>query len=290
MKPFNISNAPTRGLSLVELMVALVIGLLISLVISSLYIGVTASNRSRESSARMQESARVAFANLGRSMRHMGFRSVPSVNWTSSPGGNTNAFLSVTETAGSNDIITVRYYGSGTGAFDASGAVVAGTADNTMVDCLGGTHDFGVLIHNTYAIRIGANGRNALFCSTAAAPNVATASDWTEIAPDIAGLQAIYGYQHNVVCPATAAQPLTLPSDVNSYGTYSTVFSTAANSNRVCGVQSVRVALLVVSPNTDTPEANGVTHTLLGESYGSFTDNRIRRVFEMNFGVRNQTP
>lgn len=71
--------APTsqRGLTLVELLVAMTLGLLILLAISSIYIGSRQTFRMQEENARLQESGRYALEVLGRSIRQAGFWNMP---------------------------------------------------------------------------------------------------------------------------------------------------------------------------------------------------------------------
>ncbi len=61
------------GLTLVELMVALVIGLILILAISAAYVGSRQSYRSGEGISRLQESARFAFTFLARDIRQAGY-------------------------------------------------------------------------------------------------------------------------------------------------------------------------------------------------------------------------
>lgn len=64
-----------RGLTLVELMVALVLGLIVSVAIFTLFISTLKSNKTHDSLSRLQESARYALYQLQGDLRMAGFRS-----------------------------------------------------------------------------------------------------------------------------------------------------------------------------------------------------------------------
>lgn len=61
-----------RGLTLIELMIAMVLGLLVTLAVVNLFLTTRAVYRQNENLARMQESARFAFEFLGRDIREAG--------------------------------------------------------------------------------------------------------------------------------------------------------------------------------------------------------------------------
>lgn len=62
-----------KGVTLVELMVAMVIGLLIVLAIGSVYIGNKNTYRTSESVARLQEESRFALMSIRYSLQHAGY-------------------------------------------------------------------------------------------------------------------------------------------------------------------------------------------------------------------------
>jgi type IV pilus assembly protein PilW len=62
-----------HGLTLVELMVAMVIGLILILAVSAVYVGSRQTYRSGEGISRLQESARFAFTFLSRDIRQAGY-------------------------------------------------------------------------------------------------------------------------------------------------------------------------------------------------------------------------
>ncbi len=64
-----------RGFSLVELMVALVLGLLVSVAVFSLFVSTLKSNKTHDNLSRLQESARYALYQMQNDLRMTGFRS-----------------------------------------------------------------------------------------------------------------------------------------------------------------------------------------------------------------------
>lgn len=68
-------HVPRRmhGLSLIELMIALVLGSLVVIAVGNVYLGSTQSFRTQEGMARLQEGARYAFETIGFDLRQAGF-------------------------------------------------------------------------------------------------------------------------------------------------------------------------------------------------------------------------
>jgi type IV pilus assembly protein PilW len=64
------------------------------------------------------------------------------------------------------------------------------------------------------------------------------------------------------------------------------VVDAAGNWNRVI---SARVAILVRSPQANSPDVDGKTYTLLGKTAGPFNDRYERQVFTTTVTLRNQT-
>ncbi|MGH8770865.1 MAG: PilW family protein [Burkholderiales bacterium] len=115
-----------RGLSLVELMVAIVIGLLLTAIVSQLFLGSKQTYRTQDSSARLQENARYALGLLTREIRMARYHvSDPNTQFATLlpvEGQNDTGF-------GASDEITVRYFGRDNSA--------GAAADGTVFDCLG---------------------------------------------------------------------------------------------------------------------------------------------------------
>lgn len=96
-----------RGLSLIELMVAILISTLLILGVLELFINTSASDRANTALARVQESGRVAIEIIGGDARRAGFQGcISSATETAIGSGLTLPDDAVTTTSGS---ITFRY-------------------------------------------------------------------------------------------------------------------------------------------------------------------------------------
>ena len=102
----SLSMRRQRGMSLVELMVAMTIGLIITVVIANLFIGTKETYRTQDDLSRMQENLRFAFQVIGRTVRLAGYRAdwnrtVDQVFLGNSPVDGTNgAGANGSDTAG----------------------------------------------------------------------------------------------------------------------------------------------------------------------------------------------
>ncbi len=122
-----------RGLSLVELLIAVAIGLFLTAVIANIYLGTKQTYRTQEDLSRLQEEGRYALELLQRSLRLAGYRSNVNVSFTDNTLGfpATAPALGGTEGGANPDTLSVRYFGSG----------AAGAPDNTIRSCTGAAVD-----------------------------------------------------------------------------------------------------------------------------------------------------
>jgi len=117
------------GLSLVELMVALVVGLLLLGGVIEIFVANKQTYRVAEASARIQENARFAAEILGRYLRIAGYRADPTVDFATAFAPVTYAGYSLSGgqiIAGGEHEVVIRYQG-----------------DGTMKDCAGGNIPLG---------------------------------------------------------------------------------------------------------------------------------------------------
>lgn len=271
-----------RGLSLVELMVAMAIGLVITVVIANLFLGTKQSYRLQDDASRIQENARYSAQVLGRTLRLAGYRA----DWNQSYDQvfNTAVAAPVVFAIGqsvtgvndngtnASDTIAVRFQGSGTGA-SAAGCVATNTcagADGTVLDCLGNRIDrlMGAtkFVTNLFQVRTpGANGGPALFCS------IDLGAAWTEIVPDVENMQILYG-----------EKTTNLPSAER----YLVAGAAGQNMNNVI---SIRIALLHRSANLSAGALDTRTYTLAGTVWDPADDFRMRLVSNATVGLRNRT-
>ena len=108
-----------RGMGVIELMVALLIGLIMSVAIAWFYLGSRALSRVSEDVSRLQESGRGALEMMGMSVRQAGYRNNINASFNGTPLTGTNG------ANGAPDTITVRFDAQeGGGELDCTGATV----------------------------------------------------------------------------------------------------------------------------------------------------------------------
>lgn len=122
------------GLSLIELMVALVISTLLILGVTDLFMGSFFSSRTNTELTKMQESGRIALEIIGADARRAGYQGCGTAADTETVLPNNQGTLpddAVTSTAASN--ITFRFAAPGSGCTDASGNFTDLNLDNPTV-------------------------------------------------------------------------------------------------------------------------------------------------------------
>lgn len=100
------------GLTLVELMVAMVIGLFLVAVIATLFVGAKQTYRSQDNLSRLQENGRFAMELLGRNIRDAGYTNIsfaPPASLYAPPSATSFSGTAITGTDGTPDSITVSY-------------------------------------------------------------------------------------------------------------------------------------------------------------------------------------
>jgi type IV pilus assembly protein PilW len=103
------SRASQLGLTLVEMMIAMVLGLLILLAVSSIYIGSRQTFRMQDDNARLQETGRYALEVLGRSVRQAGFWNMPINPVATATAFGGTPITGADGAAGASDTVTVQY-------------------------------------------------------------------------------------------------------------------------------------------------------------------------------------
>jgi type IV pilus assembly protein PilW len=256
-------GAAGRGVTLVELLVAMVIGLLLTVVVAQLFLGSRQSFATTDDLSRMQENIRYSQQVLNRTVHLSGYKSKPNSVTSAIFDGAGNPAIIGSNGSGvepGTDEITVRYQGSGDGA---------GAADWSIQDCLGNPVDAGVMSRNTFGIGPGANGAPALRCSTDGG------ATWVELAPNVENMQIVYGEDTDTDLVANRLVPA---NQVTNWG----------------NVVGVRIALLYQTPGALSKGAVGPsTYDLNGAVNGvvlNFNDQRIRRAVTTTINLRNRTP
>ncbi|HZM45730.1 MAG TPA: PilW family protein [Burkholderiales bacterium] len=250
-------RAGSRGVTLVELMIAVAIGLLLVVVLAQLFLGSRQTFATTDDVSRMQDSIRFSQILMTRTIHLAGYKSQAN-SVTATVFKAFPALEAVDRAAPNSDDLIVRYQGSGDGA---------GVADGTVVDCLGAKVDAGQMITNTFKIEKNlSSGRLGLTCNGA------------ELVPDVLNMQIMFGEDLN---GDLVADRYITPDAVTVAGNMSNVVS-------------VRVALLFETPTeTSKAVADATVYDMLGnnvEKLGPFADRRIRRLVVTTINLRNRTP
>ncbi len=275
MKHTFISASPkaSRGFSLIELMVAMVIGLGLMVAISAFFLTSKRNFGATEDSARLQENMRFASQLFTRHLRLVGYRASPLVlTSTTFPAGTASAGLFGTDGGGTvSDSVKIRFQGSGLGTSAARGSMATAymtaddaNADGLVVDCRGYKVDSHLIALTEYSIATGANGSNALFCNG------------SEIVPDVDNMQIVYGVETD-----------TSLSDSN-YGPNYYVSANSVSNTQMDQVTAVKIALLFRAPNALSDVTISRSYNLAGTTIASFADKRSRRALTLTVSLRNR--
>jgi type IV pilus assembly protein PilW len=137
-----------RGLSLVELMVALAVGLFVLLLVASVYVSSKRSSGYQQASARLQENARYAMEGLSRAVRNTGYRGCGMVSKLSNvvTGGESNWWLNLAS--------PLTGYEGGVSSFPAYIASPAGGADALVTVGVDPSIEASVINHNPVTAQI----------------------------------------------------------------------------------------------------------------------------------------
>lgn len=296
----------SRGLSLIELMIAMTIGLVILMAVSSGYLSGLAMQRTHTDVSHLQESGRFAFELMAKAARVSGYRNTYAVYPTGATGGVPSEFCSTatlgsqilalndpatispasTTLAGttvtvlnSSDVLRVRYFGEDNAAGTA--------ADGSVLDCLGNAVRRGgnssVPVEDTLYVATDSttdpsNPQPALFCR-----NSTAGGNGTALIPGVENMQILYG------------EDIDSDGRVDRYAPYSLVSNPDS-------VYTLMVSLVLVTPNIVA--TNGVARTFnhfgtdyaaggvapVGDSGSVFTaaaDGRIRLQVSSTFALRN---
>lgn len=226
------------GMSIVELMVAMLIALFLIGGLIQIFLGNREAFRTQQNLQRLQENARAAASNLAAVIANAGFHADPRDEADMIFPASNRAIEGTGDGSGSADSITVRYQN-----------------DGSLRDCLGrvdGSPDAPVMVTNEYSI----DASGSLLCRT-------TSGAVTQTQPLLDGVDAMvirYG----------------VDSDGNdSVDQY--LFASQLASGDWDRVKSVAVSLLLRSDEDVLPEPVSTTYDLLGTSL-TFNDRSARRV------------
>ena len=245
-----------RGLTLVEIMVALVISLFLLAGLLQMFIGTRQSSRVQENLSRVQENGRFAIDFLSRNIRLAGYRSRATIEEGRSFEDKFSGVRAIqgTNDDGTNgsDTLTVAFEGESAGQGD-------------IRNCLNTQINDSVTSNNIFSINTNASGKNELRCQSGAVTQT--------ILEDVENMQILYGVK--AIGDSLGVAERYVPAD--------SVNTIQDGWNRVV---SIRVSLLVRTPENNLvadPQPytfNGVTVTP--------TDRRLRRVFTTTITLRNR--
>lgn len=148
-----------RGLSLVEMMVAMTIGLILTAVVLQVFLSNKQTYRFNDAMSEVQNKGRFAIQLLSSQLQQAGWHT-DVLDTAAEAVPNTIQGTNNSGTSGS-DTITVRYQGT--------------------ADCIGTAIAAGAIADNVFSIGTGANGRSSLFCNG------------TAVVDGVENMQILYG-------------------------------------------------------------------------------------------------
>ncbi|HNQ03957.1 MAG TPA: PilW family protein [Thiobacillaceae bacterium] len=264
------SSARQRGMSLVELLVAMGLGLLLVVGIGTIYLGSRQTYRMQEANARLQETGRFALEVVGRSLRQAGADAnitanvaavttecLPTATPACTPIGGTDNSTNGT----SADTMTVQYY-AGQEQPDSDGDGVRESRN-----CLGNVANADQMVTETYDL----SGDNLRCTATVGA----AAAQVQPLVANIEDLQIVYGVDSDG------------DQSANSY----TATPTAGQWPNV-----VTARVCVMARSTETGLARSGQRPwdcprLLGTAAGqpaAIADTRLHRAFVATYNLRNR--
>ncbi len=243
------------GLTLIELMVAMVLGLVLMGVAMNVFLSTRETHRLVNNLARVQENGRFALEQVSQIVRMTGYQGDTAAQWVLGP--LTQATSGVNRLAGTDnatngsDTITVAFRGS---------------ADTFIKDC----HGINVAVADTVVNQYALSANNELTCGVS---RNGGAVQTLVVVDGVEAMHVMYGVDSNN--DDAADQYVTSP-----------------NVADMEDVVSVRVALLLMTQDASLAGQNDTrTYTLLDETvYDTATpanDRRLRRVMTATVDLRN---
>lgn len=249
------------GFTLVELMIALVIGLVLTLVIAELFVGSRRTFATTDDVSRMQENIRFVTNLLSRTVHQAGYKSAPNTKTAFIFGTPNLAIDGTAGAASAPDSLTVLFQGSNT---------LAGIADGTVVNCRGQAIAAGFMSINVFTVET-FNGAPTLVCRTNPPPALAVDATPFPIVGDVDNMKILYGEDTNADGSVDRFVPRGSVADINA-------------------VVALRIAMLFRSANVATNTAlNTTVYSLHGQPVPAFNDTRARRDVVFTAGLRNRS-
>lgn len=269
----NIQSRFQRGLSLVELMVALAIGMVLIAGFLQIFLSVRSTYSTNEAASRTQENGRFALEFLSEHARMAGYRDPKHLDRPlpiMPPTGNGCAFSSGTKSAFCTEergIVSSPNNGDETGDRIAFTYQPPLDSSGKRLDCAGNevTDADGVII-NTFTTRA-TESSSGLACRSIYDDGTTLSSGYTELVDGIDAVQ----FQYGLMSPT---------GFIHQY-------VTADNVPNWSDVGALRIAVLANSISTVTPPPPDKDYYLLDAGPYNFSDGKIRQVFTTTVYLRN---
>ncbi|GMQ95630.1 MAG: hypothetical protein BMS9Abin14_078 [Gammaproteobacteria bacterium] len=251
----SVRSRHQSGLTLIELMVAMVLGLVLMGVAISVFLSNRETHRVVNNLARVQENGRFALEQISQIVRMSGYQGDTAAQWVLGPltqaTSGVNRLAGTNNTTNGSDTITVAFRG----------------ADDTFIkDCQGVSVVAADTVVNQYAL----SANNELTCSVS---RNGGAAQTLVVVDGVEAMQVMYGIDTNG--DDAADQYVTSP-----------------NVADMEDVVSLRLGLLLMTDDAFLASQNDTnTYTLLDETiYDAATpanDRRLRRVMTATVNLRN---
>jgi type IV pilus assembly protein PilW len=260
-----------KGFTLIELLVSMAVSLLVITMIAGIFSSARVNHEVQDDVAQMQENIRISSSLIRRIVFHAGHRARPSTSSVEADLGMGGTGFGIfgsngtALTADNQDFVTISFEGDG----------LADAPSGSITDCLGNAVGVGTAADVTAVSGGGLfprssnrlqvrnfSGRPWLSCS------LDNGASWVQLVPDIEAMELQYG------------------EDIDSDGAADR-FTRAESSTDFGRVTAVRVNLLF---RTNRPIATGntnATYVMGDQTYGPFSDLRVRRTVMITAGVRN---
>ncbi|MGM9428374.1 PilW family protein [Hydrogenophaga sp. MI9] len=296
-----------RGLSLVELMVALTIGLFLMGAVGIIYVNTATTSRGSTLESQMNEDATLALELLQQQVRLAGFSNVNNSGarlfagravlgcdggFTNNAGSTAFEALACNTTTTGSDAIAVRYEATllNSQSVTSSGVQLPANCVNEGIATWNALAEGAssatplALADNRYYVANDADGTPSLFCQGRTGAGFGTA---TALIPNIENMQV----QYAVTALPTAGNPI--PHHVAGYVSASNTAlgATAGNWPRVAALRVCLLARSATAVPTGDNSVNDVGRYLDCDGVEqTATDRRLRRAYITTIQLRNMRP
>jgi type IV pilus assembly protein PilW len=253
------SAAAQAAFSLIELLIAMLLGSLVILGVIGVYGGSRQNYTTQDEVGRLQENMRIGSSIVERTIRQGNYKRFPAPRDQNPMLVAAFSFVPITgangtgTAPGTSDMIEVRFNGSTD--------VVAATADGVIVDCMGASVAATVQSNNRFMVRV-ILGRPWLSCSTD------SGATWTALIPDVEAMEVLYG---------------TFSSENRSV----TNFVDWTSVTDPARVVAVKIHLLYRSSAQAGVAPSTRTYRLAEQTYGPFADRFLRSATESTIVIRS---